>query len=72
MTFGEAEERAALIWFNVSRVVRLRVKPELWEVDAANTAGRGIVAHFMDANGHPTCHPECMAREERLGILDAS
>lgn len=68
MTFNEAEERAGLLWQNVERVVRLRYDPERWQVDASTSSGRRVDTHFMDANGHPTCHPACIARENALGV----
>lgn len=71
MTFAEAEERAGKLWTNVERVERLRYDPERWIVFASDRDGRVARPHFMDAEGHPTCHPDCIAREAALGVLPA-
>jgi hypothetical protein len=73
MTYAEAEERAARLWADVIHVARVRVTPELWEVIVDTVHGRRVPPrHFMDATGVPTCHPDCIAREAKLGeVADA-
>jgi len=73
MTFAEAEERAGMLWTDVADVKRLAFDPERWHVIVNVVrlgAGRFSHDHFMDANGHPTCHRECMARESALGVVE--
>jgi len=66
MTWTEAEERADLLWADVARVWAVKHDPEVWIVHTAEGI-RQRQFHTMDAKGHPTCHPDCIAREAALG-----
>lgn len=71
MTYNEAEERAARLWTDVVSVSRLRYNPEKWEVVIEAVHGRHPRRfHVMDAQGHPICHTDCIAREDDLGSVD--
>ena len=60
MTRYEAALRAVTIWGKTVALMPAQTKGAWW-VDVGDDGANG---HYLDGNGHATCHPACARLEE--------